>query len=97
MAFLKFIVVAGLMVLGAFFIAKGLGVALPVVKYKGLEAYNFPAGALLLATGVAVTYFWKVTKTKTSEVTVTVETPQGKKTTTTRTETEITTLAEPLD
>jgi hypothetical protein len=85
--FLKFIVVTGLMLLGAFFIAKGLGVALPVVKYKGLEANNIPAGAILLATGVAVAYFWKVRKSTSITETTTEETPEGKITSTTTTTT----------
>lgn len=93
-AFFKFIVVAGLMAAGAYFIAKGLGAPLPFVNSKWVQTASVPAGAILLAAAIGVAYFWKVTKTKKTEVTVTEETPDGKKTTTTRLE-ETTTLAEP--
>lgn len=60
LAILKWILVFALLAGGAFFLAKGLGVPVPLVKYKGLETNNLPAGAALLATGVLVAIFWKI-------------------------------------
>jgi hypothetical protein len=83
--YLKFIVVAGLFVAGAYFIAQGFGAPLPFVNSKWVQTSSVPAGALLLAAGVAVAYFWKVTQSKKTTVTVTEETSDGKKTITTTT------------
>jgi hypothetical protein len=92
--FLKFIVIVGLFVAGGYFIAKGLGAPLPFVDSAWVKTASVPAGVLLLAAGVAIAYFWKVTESKTITTTVIEETPDGTKTTTT-TEESFTTAAAP--
>lgn len=64
---LKWIMVFLLMLAGATFLALGLGVQIPRVKYHALEAYGVPAGVALLAAGVALAALWKITR----EITVT--------------------------
>jgi hypothetical protein len=63
---LKFLLVLASLVSGAFFLAIGLGIAIPVINYKGFVAYNLPAGAVLLAIGILLAVFWKVTTTETT-------------------------------
>jgi hypothetical protein len=91
---LKFLVVVGLLVAGGFFLAKGLGINIPLFKYNGLEAHNVPVGAVLLATAVAIARFWKISKTITYEETTTNKSGDGTTIRTTRIKTETTTIAE---
>ncbi len=65
-AFLKWLLVLGLLVAGAFFLATGLGVQIPLVEYKGLTAHGVPAGIALLVAGVALAVLWKITSTTTT-------------------------------
>lgn len=90
---LKFLVITGLLATGAFFLAKGLGVNLAVVKYNGLEAYNLPVGVTLLVTAVAIAKFWKIQKKVFKQETTTTTYDDGTKQTTTTTTSEITTTA----
>jgi uncharacterized membrane protein len=94
---LKFVVIAGLMIGGAFFLAKGLGVNIPIVEYNGLKAQNVPVGIALLVIGVLIARFWKVTKKVTQETTSTTTTKDGTETTTTTTTTFETAAAPPSD
>ena len=92
--YLKFIIVLGLFAAGGYFIAKGLGAPLPFIDSQWVKTASVPAGAILLAAGVAVAYFWKVTESHTITTTVIEETPDGTKTTTT-TEQSFSTAAAP--
>lgn len=94
---LKIILVSALLVAGAVFLVIGIGVEIPLVKYQEFEAYGVPAGLVLLATGIALAYFWKVSKTETVEQTNTTTTDDDGSTTTrtTKKTTTITTLAHP--
>jgi hypothetical protein len=83
---LKFILVFGLFVAGVLFSLKGLGVAAPLVTYKGAEAHDLPAGIVLIVLGIALARFWKI---RSSHVVIT-ETSTNQKdgqTQTTKTET----------
>jgi len=64
---LKFILVLLLLAAGAFFLLHGLGGDIPVIKYKGMEANNLPAGAALLVVGLLLAVFWK-TERKTTTI-----------------------------
>ena len=70
----KFIAVSFLLVVGALSLLAGFGAELPFVKFKEFEAYGVPAGAILLASGIALAKFWKVATTRTTE---TFETTSG--------------------
>jgi hypothetical protein len=61
---LKFLLVSGMLIAGAFFIAASLGVEIALIKYKGLEVYGLPAGVVLLVAGLALARFWKVSNTE---------------------------------
>jgi hypothetical protein len=63
-ALLKYTLVAASLVCGAYFLLQGLGVAIPAIKYKGLETGNLPAGLVLLAVAVLLAKYWKVETTK---------------------------------
>lgn len=65
--FMKWILVLALLVTGAIFLVGGLGVEIPIVKYKGLEAQGVPAGIGFLVVGVALAAFWKVKTTRIEE------------------------------
>jgi hypothetical protein len=80
--FIKAIFVFGLLAGGIFFLLTGLGVQIPFVAYKGLEAHNVPAGAILLAAGIALAAFWKVSSSQTIEESSTTTTADGSTTTT---------------
>jgi len=74
LAILKFILVLGLFVAGILFLLKGLGVATPLLKYKGAEAHGVSAGILLVILGILLfACFWKI---RSSRV-VTTKTPTG--------------------
>lgn len=92
---LKFVVIAGLMIGGAFFLAKGLGVDIPLIEYEGLKAQNLPVGVVLLVVGVLIAKFWKVSKKETVERTTTTTTSDGSQTTTTTRTSYETTAGEP--
>ena len=95
---MKTILVAALLTAGVIFLMKGIGVDIPVVKYAKLEAYGVPAGIALIAAGVLLAVFWKVTHTEvtTTTTTATTTTDEGTSTTTTTSEkTEITTTMKP--
>lgn len=97
---LKTILVAALLAAGVVFLANGLGVEIPVLKYEKLEAYGVPAGISLLVAGVLLAVFWKVsrTETRTTTTTETKTTSDGESSTTTTTSEKvetITTMAPP--
>lgn len=73
---LKTILVAALLAAGVVFLATGLGVEIPVIKYEKLEAYGVPAGIALIVAGVLLAVFWKVSHTE-----ITTTTTTGTKTT----------------
>lgn len=62
---MKTIVVVLVFAVGAFFLARGLGVAIPVIEYKGLKANNLPAGAGILLFDLALAVLWKPKVTET--------------------------------
>jgi len=66
-ALLKWILILGLLASGALFLATGLGVEIPLVKYKGLEAHNVPVGIALLTAAVVLAVFWKISITQANE------------------------------
>jgi ABC-type uncharacterized transport system permease subunit len=61
MAYLKWILVLGLLVAGVFSTLTGFGIQVPLLKYKGLEGQNIPAGVVLIVAGICLAYFWKIT------------------------------------
>lgn len=67
MFFLKWLLVLALLATGACFLATGLGVTIPLVQYKGMEAHGVPIGAVLLVVGVALAALWKISTTTTTE------------------------------
>jgi hypothetical protein len=67
LAFLKWLLVLALLTVGAFYLAVGLGVAIPIVEYKGMQAHNLPAGAALLVVGLLLAIFWRVKIKRTFE------------------------------
>ncbi len=71
LALLKWSLVLGLLILGVWSLLTGLGVEVPLIKFKGLEAQGMPAGAVILAVAVALAYFWKISVRRKEE---TVET-----------------------
>ena len=93
-ALLKWVLVLALLVGGAFFLATGLGVVIPLITYKGLQAHGVPVGILLVAAGVALAAFWKVSISKTVEETQTQTSSDGSSSTTHTQTTTVTTLAE---
>jgi hypothetical protein len=58
--FLKWILVAIFLFFGAAVLLMGLGAEVPLIKYKGLEAYGVPAGVILMAASIAIAAFWKI-------------------------------------
>lgn len=97
---LKTILVAALLSAGVVFLATGMGVEIPVLKYEKIEAYGVPAGIGLLAAGVLLAVFWIVssTQTRTTTKTETKTTSDGESSTTTTTSEKvetITTMAPP--
>ena len=96
-AFLKVVLVFMSLAGGAIFLAIGIGVEIPLVKYKEFEAYGIPAGIALLIAGVALARFWKVSKTETVEEThsETISDDNSITNQTTKKTTTITTLSRP--
>ena len=88
-----------LLVAGILFLAGGIGVTLPLVKYEGIEATGVPVGIALVVAGIVLAAFWKVSTTTTVEKTST-ETLDGISVTTkteTKKTTRVNTLAGPKD
>jgi hypothetical protein len=81
LAILKVVVVVGLLYLGVAFLLRGLGVDLPVLKYKGLEAHNIPAGVILLVGAIALAKWWPVSWRRTLTTEWTTTGPDGSSTT----------------
>ncbi len=94
-ALLKWVLVLALLVGGAFFLATGLGVEIPVVKYKGLEAHGVPVGIALLAAGVALAALWKITMTTIVEETSSETSSDGSSSASKKETTITTTLTRP--
>lgn len=57
---LKVIVVVALLGSGGVFLANGLGAGIPFLKYENLEVWGIPAWAILIAAGILLAVFWKV-------------------------------------
>jgi NADH:ubiquinone oxidoreductase subunit 6 (subunit J) len=83
MAILKVIVIATCIVIGALFLAIGLGAPIPQIEYQGVTARDVPIGIAFLILAVALGKYWVISdETKTTRQTVT-EHPDGTKTTVT--------------
>ena len=67
-ALLKWVLVLTSLFAGALFLALGIGVTIPFVKYEGLEAHGVPVGIAVLAVGVVLAVFWKIKTTTTEDV-----------------------------
>lgn len=65
MAFLKFLLVTGLLCVGVFFLFAHFGVEIPLVRYKGLEAHNLPVGIVIMVVAVALAKLWKIEESRT--------------------------------
>ena len=72
----KGLLVFGLLAAGTYFILTGLGIEVPLIKYKGFEGQRVPAGVVLLIAGIALAYFWKITETTSTKTTNTTS-PDG--------------------
>src|SRR5882762_2004677 len=90
---LKFVLVLGLVAVGVYFLLKGFGVAVPLIKYKGAEARDIPAGVILVILGIALARLWKIETSRT----VITETTRQKDGETWTTKTEERTDAKYLD
>lgn len=62
MAVLRSLVIAVLMILAIFFLAEGLGVAVPHLHWRGFPARDITVGILLVFVGIAVARFWVIPK-----------------------------------
>jgi len=60
---LKFVLVAGLLVAGSVAILVGFGVPIPAVTYKGFKARDLPVGVVLIVAAIALARFWKIEET----------------------------------
>ncbi len=66
---LKWVLVLILILAGLAFLFAGVGASVPWVKFKGLEAHEVPEGLVILAAGVALAVFWKVSwRTRTTRL-----------------------------
>jgi energy-converting hydrogenase Eha subunit E len=63
MGFLKFCAVAACIIIGAAFLATGLGASIPYVKYKEIEILNLPIGVVFLGLGYLLSRYWVVSET----------------------------------
>ena len=98
LGFLKWILVSGLLVIGVLSLFTGMGVEVPLVKFKDLEAHGVPAGVAILVAAVALAHFWKITTTETEETSETVSNDEGSTTTVTNKSSKVTTQFKgPLD
>jgi hypothetical protein len=59
MFFLKWLLVLAVLAAGVVIVISGLGV-IPIIKYRGLEAYGVPIGLGVCVIGVALAAFWKI-------------------------------------
>ena len=73
MRLLKLCLIIFLILLGAYFLAAGLGGNIPMLEYGDAKAYGLPIGAAFLIVAVLIAAFWKISsKTKrTTERTIT--------------------------
>lgn len=77
----KWILVVALLAAGVILLIDGLGATIPFLKYKDLEAYAIPAGAVLLAAGIALATLWKIRVTGSTTTETTTEYSDGTKST----------------
>jgi hypothetical protein len=70
MFFFKWLLVLGLLGIGALFLLTGLGIEAPVIKYQGFEGQRVPAGVVLIAAGIALAVLWRVSSTTSIEETL---------------------------
>ena len=59
MAFLKWLVIATLAVVGVLALFNGLGTPLPYIDSKALEKAGVPLGVICIAVSVTMAYLWK--------------------------------------
>jgi hypothetical protein len=62
MFFVKAILIAALLICGAFFLAMGLGVPIPHVAYKGLVIRDAPIGLVFVIAGIALARLWPISQ-----------------------------------
>jgi hypothetical protein len=60
----KGLIIIGMLVAGTYVLLYGLGIDTPLIKYKGFEGHQIPAGVILLATAILVARFWKISVKK---------------------------------
>ena len=60
MPFIRTLVIALLMICGAFFLAVGLEVPVPYVSWHAVPARDIPIGIILVFGGIAVARYWTV-------------------------------------
>jgi hypothetical protein len=58
MPFIRTLVIALLIVCGAFFLAEGLEVPIPYLSWHAVPARDIPIGLVLVFAGIAVARFW---------------------------------------
>jgi membrane protease YdiL (CAAX protease family) len=58
MPFIRTLVIALLVVCGAFFLAMGLEVPIPSISWHAVPARDIPIGLVLVFAGIAVFRFW---------------------------------------
>jgi hypothetical protein len=78
--FLKWVLVLMSLIGGALFLARGIGVQIPFVKYKGLEAHGVPVGIAFLVGGVALAVLWRIKMTTTVKETYIEKSSDGSST-----------------
>ncbi|MDE2264456.1 MAG: hypothetical protein KGL29_01030 [Alphaproteobacteria bacterium] len=66
LAFIKWISIMSLCLLGVGFLYINAGGSIPFVKWGTVEAHSLPVGVVLIAAGVALAYFWRISVTTSS-------------------------------
>ena len=77
MRVLKLLLVLFVVLLGALFLAAGLGGAIPMLEYGDAKAYGLPVGAGFLIVAALIAIFWKVTSKSKHTLERTVTRPDG--------------------
>jgi hypothetical protein len=71
MFLVKTLLILGLMVCGAFFLAVGLGASIPHLEYHGLMVRDMPIGCVFILAGLGIARWWNISRTQTTEETTT--------------------------
>jgi hypothetical protein len=59
MPFLKWVVIAVLLLVGVMFVYEGLGFEFRILNFDSLERYMIPIGSALVVVGVLLARYWR--------------------------------------